>query len=116
MAFTLRRCGLDVLEASEGEAALRLIRENRPDLAVLDVRMPGLTGIEIVRALTAQPDTAAIPVVLVSAWGQVHEIDDGLASGARAYIVKPFQPQALAERVLQLLAVPARPEPIGRGP
>ncbi len=103
IAFTLRRRGYIILEAEDGTTALALIRQDSPDLAVLDVMMPGLTGIAIVQQLAADPATAEIPVILLSAKGQGIEIEEGLASGARLYLVKPFSPRELADRVAEVL-------------
>ena len=105
VAFTLRRRGYIILEAGDGTTALEQIREQIPDLVILDVMMPGLTGIAVVQQLAAEPATAAIPVILLSAKGQGVEIEEGLASGARLYLVKPFSPRELAERVAEVLAL-----------
>lgn len=104
VSFTLRRRGYAVLEASAGDAALDLIRQEHPDLCVLDVMMPGLTGTEVAQALTSDPATAEIPIIMLSAKGQAVEIEHGLESGARAYLVKPFSPSALATQVAEILA------------
>jgi DNA-binding response OmpR family regulator len=103
VAFTLRRRGYTVIEAEDGVVALDLIRSELPDLAVLDVMMPGLTGIAVVQQLFATPETATIPVILLSAKGQGVEIVEGVASGARMYLVKPFSPRELADRVAEVL-------------
>jgi len=102
--FTLRRRGYEVLEAVAGDEALDLIRQELPDLAVLDVMMPGLSGLEVADAVRRDPATAAIPVILLSAKGQASEIQNGLASGASFYLVKPFSPRELGERVAVALA------------
>lgn len=104
IVFMLRRRGHAVLEASAGDVALDLIRRERPDLVVLDVMMPGLSGLEVAQALADEPATAAIPVVILSAKGQVTEVEAGLNTGARAYLVKPFTPSDLAERIEAVLA------------
>jgi len=109
IAFTLGRRGHTILEADAGDVALELIRRERPDLVVLDVMMPGLSGLEVARALAAEPDTAGIPVVILSAKGQVTEVEAGLSMGARAYLVKPFTPSALAGRIDEILAASAAP-------
>ncbi|MDQ3695389.1 MAG: response regulator [Chloroflexota bacterium] len=109
IAFTLRRRGYTVVEADDGVVALALIRRERPDLAVLDVMMPGLTGLAVTRQLGLEPETAAIPIILLSAKGQGSEIEAGLASGARLYLVKPFSPHELADRVAEVLAEPGLP-------
>lgn len=108
IVFTLKRRGYAVLEASAGDDALVMIRAERPDLAVLDVMMPGLSGLEVAAALATEPATATIPIVMLSAKGQAAEVQAGLASGARAYLVKPFSTQELAERVAEFLASPTR--------
>lgn len=109
IVFTLERRGYSILEAAAGDAALDLIRRESPDVAVLDVMMPGLSGIEVAEALSSDPTTAAIPIVLLSAKGQVAEVQEGLRSGARIYLIKPFTPQELAERVAEVLAERGNP-------
>jgi DNA-binding response OmpR family regulator len=104
VSFTLRRRGHTVLEARSGDEAYDLIAAEHPDLAILDVMMPGMTGVEVARKLHERSDLAAIPVVLLSAKGQAREIAEGLESGATAYVVKPFTPSALAQKVDELLA------------
>jgi CheY-like chemotaxis protein len=104
IVFTLKRRGYTIYEAAAGDLALELIRQEMPDLAVLDVMMPGLSGLEVARALASEPSTSQIPIVMLSAKGQAAEIEAGLASGARAYLVKPFVPQDLATRVAEILA------------
>ena len=103
VAFTLRRRGFVVLEAGAGDEALALIREERPDLAVLDVLMPGMSGIEVAQQLASDPETAAIPVILLSALGQVADVKAGLQSGARVYLTKPFAPPDLVASVNSIL-------------
>jgi DNA-binding response OmpR family regulator len=102
--FTLRRRGFVVLEAAAGDTALAMIQAERPDLAVLDVMMPGLTGLEVARAMRDDPRTTEIPIVILSAKGQASEIQDGLLSGATEYLLKPFSPKDLGERVMTILA------------
>lgn len=104
VVFTLRRRGHTVLEANAGDTALEMVRQEHPDLVVLDVMMPGMTGLEVSRALTADQATASIPIIILSAKGQAAEVDAGMDSGARAYLVKPFAPQELASRVAAILA------------
>jgi DNA-binding response OmpR family regulator len=103
VAFTLRRRGHAVVEAATGDDALALARAHRPDLVVLDVMMPGLSGLDVASALASDADLRHTPVVLVSAKGQVSEVAAGLAAGARAYVVKPFAPAELAARCAELL-------------
>jgi CheY-like chemotaxis protein len=93
-----------ILRAKRGDEALELIRQEMPDLAILDISMPGLTGLEVAQALLADPATAHIPLILLSAYGQQREIDAGLATGVALYIVKPFDPDELLQSVEKLLA------------
>jgi CheY-like chemotaxis protein len=104
VSFTLRRRGYEVSEAGAGDEALALIRETLPDLALLDVMMPGMTGLEVARAATADPRTARIPIIMLSAKGQATEVEAGIAAGARRYLVKPFAPRQLANEVAAALA------------
>lgn len=99
IVFSLRRRGFEVSEASAGDSGLALIRAELPDLVVLDVMMPGIDGIEVARQLRADPATAAIPIIMLSAKGQDREIAAGIAGGACAYLIKPFEPRMLLEEV-----------------
>lgn len=103
IVFTLKRRGYTIFEATTGDSALDLIRAEHPDLAVLDVMMPGLSGIEVAQTLAADPATSSIPVIILSARGQAAEVAAGLSSGARVYMVKPFVPQELAAQVEAML-------------
>jgi DNA-binding response OmpR family regulator len=103
IVFTLRRRGYEVHEAGAGDAALELVRKELPDLVVLDVMMPGLTGIEVAQMLKANADTASIPIIILSAKGQAAEVNAGIDAGAHAYMVKPFTPQDLAAKIRELL-------------
>lgn len=101
--FTLRRRGITILEADAGDVALEMIRRELPDLVVLDVMMPGLSGLKVAEAMLQDPATARIPIIMLSAKGQSAEVDAGLASGATCYLVKPFSPRELADRVIAML-------------
>ena len=101
IVFLLR--SYDLYEAQNGRRALELISEVRPDLVLLDVMMPEMTGLEVLDAMRENPLTASIPVVLLSAKGQAAEIERGLGSGATRYLVKPFESQALRACVEEVL-------------
>lgn len=101
LGFLLR--SYDLSEAKDGKRALELIREVQPDLALLDVKMPEMTGLEVLDAVRGNPLTASIPIILLSAKGQVAEIERGLQSGATRYLVKPFEAQALRTCVAEVL-------------
>jgi len=104
VALRLERAGFRVARATDGMRALELARELLPDVAVLDVMMPRLTGIEVVRALRADPATKGLRMILLSARVQDSDIDHGLGAGADAYLAKPFRAPELVELVQQLLA------------
>lgn len=104
IGFTLRFAGFEVVLVSTGTEALEKALSERPDLILLDVRMPKMTGYEVCRQLKEDSATRSIPVVFLSAKGQEGEIEQGLASGAVEYIVKPFAPDELIGQVKDILA------------
>jgi two-component system phosphate regulon response regulator PhoB len=99
----LSRSGFEVIVARDGEEALRLVRERHPDLAVLDWMMPKSSGLEVLRAIRADTETAGIPVILLTARASEADVQEGLDAGAVDYIAKPFSPQELAARVHGIL-------------
>jgi len=96
----LTRLGYTVVAAHDGEEALLLAAEHRPALAVLDVSMPKLDGLDVTRRLREQGDT---PVILLSALVQPVDIERGLEAGANAYLRKPFTGEELREKIEELL-------------
>jgi CheY-like chemotaxis protein len=110
VVFTLKKRGYDTLEVSNGAAALDLVRQAKPDLAVLDVLMPEMTGLEVTKILSQDPTTSNIPILILSASAQQSEVEAGLASGATAYLVKPFEPKVLGERVAEILEKKGAPQ------
>ena len=104
VAFTLRFAGHEVIATSNGEEALQAAQAQPPDLILLDVRMPRMSGYEACRQLKEFPATQAIPVVFLSAKGQEAEVSVGMELGAVEYIVKPFSPDDLLKRVKEILA------------
>jgi DNA-binding response OmpR family regulator len=104
VAFRLERAGYTVVTAPDGQQALVAAREHQPDLAVLDVMMPGLNGYEVTRQLRADPATAHIPVILLTARVQEADVSRGFEAGADDYLRKPFSPQELRSRVQAILA------------
>lgn len=103
IAFTLRFAGFDVLLATNGAEAVEVAEAEKPDLVILDVRMPKMSGYEACRRLKENPQTALLPVVFLSAKGQDSEIQQGLESGAEEYILKPFAPDELIQQVRDIL-------------
>ncbi len=104
IAFTLRFAGYEVITGSNGEEGYQLTKSERPDLVMLDVRMPKLTGYEACKRIKSEPELAATPVIFLSAKGQENEIEQGLAAGAEEYLLKPFAPDQLVDRVKAVLA------------
>jgi DNA-binding response OmpR family regulator len=100
--MTLEFKGFRVLEAGDGESGIALARAEKPDLILLDVMMPGMSGLEVGRALTADPLLSATPVVMLSALGTADDRSSGLLTGVRAYLVKPFSPWELLDLVEKL--------------
>jgi CheY-like chemotaxis protein len=94
-----------VIEAADGDEAWRLIRRHRPMVAILDVQMPGRTGLELSRAIRADPDLAGTTVVLLTAKAQAADVEAGLAAGADRYLTKPFSPLELLTVVEQVAGV-----------
>jgi DNA-binding response OmpR family regulator len=103
IGFTLRFAGFDVTVAEDGVQALEEVSREKPDLILLDVRMPRMSGYEACRRLKEDPATSSIPVVFLSAKGQDEEIKEGLESGAVEYIVKPFAPDELTNQIKDIL-------------
>lgn len=104
IAFTLRFAGHEVVTGANGEEGYELAKKERPDLVMLDVRMPRMTGYEACKRIKSEPEIAHIPVIFLSAKGQESEIEQGLAAGAEEYLLKPFAPDQLTERVKVVLA------------
>lgn len=104
VAFTLRFAGYEVVAASNGEEAVELAPRENPDLILMDVRMPRMTGYDACRVMKADPDLKDIPIVFLSAKGQESEIQTGLEAGAEEYLLKPFAPDQLTDRVRAILA------------
>ena len=100
----LRRGGYEVIAAKDAEEGLRLARERRPDLVLMDVVMPGLNGFQATRQLTRDPGTAHIPVVMVSTKNQDTDRVWATRQGARGYLTKPIDERLLLETVRQVLA------------
>ncbi len=96
--------GYDVITAGDGVEGLERARSEQPDVVILDVMMPRMDGLEVARTLKADPSTAPIPIVLVSAKAQEIDVRAGGATGADAYVTKPFDPLELLKRVEALIA------------
>ncbi|MFI5933666.1 response regulator transcription factor [Actinoplanes sp. NPDC051494] len=104
VSYKLGQGGLDVIAVADGVAALREARAHPPDLVLLDVRMPRMSGIEVCRELRAGPLTAKVPIIMLTARSRPQDLEQGYAAGATDYVVKPFSPRALLLRVEAALA------------
>ena len=103
VAFTLKIAGHEVIVTTNGEEAYQIATQVLPDLILLDVRMPRMTGYEACERLKAQSATKNIPVVFLSAKGQESEVMTGMSVGASEYILKPFSLDYLTTRVNSIL-------------
>ena len=106
VAATISSDQYTVLEAPDGDTAWRMLQEHRPALALLDVQMPGRSGLQLTRAIKSDPHLADIQVILLSSKTQAADIEAGLAAGADLYLTKPFSPLVLlttVERALELV-------------
>ena len=99
IALYMSKCGYEIIEAGNGETAIELAKENKPDAIVLDVMMPGMTGIEATKKIRELPEFAKTPIILLTANASEDDIKIGLASGADKYIRKPFSPKELVESI-----------------
>jgi DNA-binding response OmpR family regulator len=104
VSLQLSRGNMEVIQARDGEEALSLAVERMPDLAVLDVMMPGLNGYEVVKRLRTAESTGAMPLILLTARAGGGDAQHGYQVGADDYIKKPFSPAELRERVEALLS------------
>ena len=103
LSLTLRVEGYDVITASNGEEALRLTVSERPDLVMLDVMMPMLDGLEVARRLRSMPEFVRLPILFLSARGQVVDKVEGFAAGGNDYVIKPANPRELLARIASLV-------------
>jgi len=101
--YNLQREGFRVTTVSSGEKALASARAETPDVVLLDLMLPGLSGYEVCRQLKGDPQTKAIPIVMLTAKGEESDIVAGLELGAEDYITKPFSPKILTARLRAVL-------------
>ncbi len=103
LRLMLVRAGYDVIEAENGYDALEKVKHDKPDLILLDVMMPGIDGFTVCETLRAQPDTAGLPIIMLSAKTDLDSINRGLAAGASRYLTKPLSPDELTRHVAEAL-------------
>jgi twitching motility two-component system response regulator PilH len=98
----LKKNGYTVATASSGEEAIAKAKKERPDLILMDIVMPGMSGFEATRSISRDPDTASIPVIICSTKGQETDKAWGLRQGAKDYLVKPIDEKVLIEKLKAL--------------
>jgi DNA-binding response OmpR family regulator len=103
LEFLLKRAGYRVVLARNGDEALAAVQRERPALALLDVMMPGKSGLEVCQAVRADDGLAGVRILMLTAKGRETDVAKGLALGADAYMTKPFATKALVEQVRSLL-------------
>lgn len=108
LEFLMDQSGYDVDVARNGEEALARVMDFHPDLVLLDVMLPSLSGFEVCRRIRENPAWNRIKILMLSAKGRELDVSKGMALGADAYITKPFSTRELVERVRGLLAAPHR--------
>ena len=101
--LSLRRRGYRVTLAHSGVEALKTLRRYRPDIVILDILMPGMSGLEVCRHLRTDPNTVELPIIFLTARGQEQDRIDGLRAGADDYLSKPFNLEELILRVKAVL-------------
>lgn len=117
VVLSLARAGFEVSSQGDGAAGLSAVLEEQPDIVILDWMMPGLSGVEVCRAMRADPRAAQISVLLLTSRAQEADIDQGFAAGANDYMVKPFRGRELVSRVESLLTQKRRVSVVpGHGP
>jgi DNA-binding response OmpR family regulator len=104
LEFLMQQAGFDVATAEDGEGALAEVEQSTPDLILLDISLPGISGFDVLEQLRQDPRHARLPIIMLTAHGREVEKEKGLALGADDYVTKPFSTQALVEKVKALLA------------
>lgn len=101
--YNLSKEGYEVVSARSGEEALKKIESDQPDMILLDLMLPGVDGYEVTRQIKRNPETAEIPIIMITAKGEESDIVTGLELGAEDYVTKPFSPKVLIARVRAVL-------------
>lgn len=104
VAFKLRHDGHDITAVGDGAAAVAACTSEPPDLVILDVMMPGMSGLDAAREIRADEGLRGLPIIMLTARAQESDIEQGFQAGADDYVVKPFSPRELASRVNAVLA------------
>ncbi|MDR9467767.1 response regulator [Marinospirillum sp.] len=103
LEFLMQQAGFEVKTAEEGETALELVASFQPDLLLLDISLPGISGFEVLETLREQDEFKRLPIIMLTAHGREVEKEKGLALGADDYITKPFSTRQLVDKVTALI-------------
>jgi two-component system cell cycle response regulator DivK len=98
----LARQPYDLLEANDGEAGVAAARRDRPDVIVMDIQLPKLSGLDATRAIRADPDTAKIPIIVVTSFALSGDDKKAMDAGASAYLAKPYSPRQLLDTIRKM--------------
>jgi DNA-binding response OmpR family regulator len=104
VVYKLEQAGFEVISVGDGHTALDQARSRRPTLAVLDVSMPGLSGIDVCRTLRADAVTAGLRIIMLTARVREQDVEGAFGAGADDYVTKPFSPRELVSRIQALLS------------
>jgi len=99
----LSRTSYRLLEAPDGETAIALVRQDRPDLVLMDVQLPRMSGLDVTRVLRAEPATADIPIIVVTSFALSGDDQRAMAAGASGYLAKPYSPRDLLALIRKFL-------------
>jgi len=98
--------GYDIVEAAEGEEGLRKMKEEKPDLVLLDLILPGIDGFEVLRRAKADEETSSVPVIILSNLGQRDDVEKGIELGAIDYLIKAhFTPGEIVDKIKEILKI-----------
>jgi two-component system chemotaxis response regulator CheY len=105
VSFTLKNAGYQILEAEDGVKAVEVIASNNVDVVITDLNMPNMNGIELIKAIRANPKYVSVPVLMLTTEGDANKKVEGKNAGATGWIVKPFQPEKLVEVIKRVCPV-----------
>lgn len=103
LRFLMQQAGFEIITCDDGLIALDVIRKQRPQLVLLDVMLPTMDGLQVLKALRDDPDTSHIKIIMLTAKGRADDIEQGMNAGADLYITKPFSTRSLMNDVKKLL-------------
>ena len=103
IGHSLSGAGHEVIEAADGEEALRILDDSRVDMVITDITMPGMSGIELIREIRSRSQYQSLPLVVLSTVDEEESLREGRQAGATGWVVKPFQPEQLLSVIDRLL-------------